>query len=218
MRWLLGLSKAERTARTEHYGEKMSEWDSYAQGWDEDPGARLYAEAAFASLQSAMQQRGVLLAGASVLDFGCGTGLLTERLVADGAAVTAVDTSAAMLAVVQSKVVEYGWTTVTTSVELPESTSRFDLIVCSSVCSFLDDYPGMVATLAGLLAPGGLFVQWDWEFDETDGDPHGLSRTQITDALTAAGLAQVSVDIGFEIPFEDQTMRPLMGQGQRPRR
>lgn len=194
----------------------MSEWDDYAAGWDDDPGARAYATAAFSSLLSILEVMGISLSASRALDFGCGTGLLTERLVEHGCSVTAVDTSTEMLHVLDAKITARGWTNVHTTAEVPSSPSTFDLVVCSSVCSFLDDYPETTATLVDLLRPGGVFVQWDWELDEADDEPHGLARSEITAALTVAGLEHVLVDVGFEIPYEDQTMRPLMGWGRRP--
>lgn len=194
----------------------MSEWDSFAAAWDDDPGARNYAQAAFSSLTDVLQGVDVSLVDANVLDFGCGTGLLTERLVAGGAMVMAVDTSPAMLEVLDAKIIAHGWGDVTTASVVPDNPAAFDLVVCSSVCSFLGDYPGTVTELVKLLTPGGLFVQWDWELDDTDDDPHGLSRSQIIKALESAGLKHITVDIGFDIPYQDQTMRPLMGWGRRP--
>lgn len=192
----------------------MSEWDDYADGWDRDEGARAYAGGAFSSLGEALAGRGLRLTGATVIDFGCGTGLLTERLVAAGASVRAVDSSAAMLAVLDEKITARGWTNVETSPVIPTGPGTHDLIVCSSVCSFLDDYPGTVAQLVALLRPGGLFVQWDWERDGEDG--HGLTRTEVTDALAGAGLVDVLVDVGFVVSFGEETMSPLMGLGQKP--
>lgn len=198
----------------------MSEWDSYASDWDDDPAATAYAQAAFSSVIPVVEQANLALSNTRVLDFGCGTGLLTERLVDRGASVMAVDTSQGMLDVFQAKMVDRGWNDVRSSTELPTTLASFDLIVCSSVCSFLDDYPATVQAMAGLLVPGGFFVQWDWERDD-DGDAedpedaHGLSRAEITDALQSAGLEHVSVDVGFEAVVEDQVMRPLMGHGRR---
>ena len=57
------------------------------------------------------------------------------------------------------------------------------------MCGFLDDYPGTVQLLAELLRPGGIFVQWDWEREDADGD--GLSRGEIDDALLEADRVQV---------------------------
>jgi len=190
------------------------EWGEYAEGWDQDEAARAYASAAFSSLMEEAETYGLALAGADVIDFGCGTGLLTDRLVSAGAAVHAVDTSQAMLDVLDRKISECGWTNVATSRELPTTTRVYDLIVCSSVCSFLDDYPGTVADLISLLRPDGLFVQWDWE--RSAHDSGGLSRDEITDALNRAGLVNVSAKTGFVVSVGNNTMSPLMGVGQRP--
>ncbi len=187
-------------------------WDSYAAGWDQDGGARTYAAAAFASLETVLASASIEIEGAEVVDFGCGTGQLTERLADLGAVVHAVDTSPAMLAVLEAKVASHGWSTVTTSTEIPSGTTN-DLIVCSSVCSFLDDYPGTAAELVALLRVGGVFVQWDWE--RSDGDDHGLTRAEIDTALRGAGLDGVVVDVGFVATVEGETMRPLIGHGRR---
>ncbi|MFT5531125.1 MAG: 2-polyprenyl-3-methyl-5-hydroxy-6-metoxy-1,4-benzoquinol methylase [Candidatus Poriferisodalaceae bacterium] len=133
--------------------EIVNEWDEYAEGWDGDDAARTYAASAFASLEGLLDARGATLAAASVIDSGCGTGLLTEQLVAAGAVVHAVDTSPAMLSVLDAKIARHGWATVTTSTSLPPNDVSFDLVFCSSVCSFLDDYPGAVRDLDARLAP-----------------------------------------------------------------
>ena len=84
----------------------MNEWDDYAEEWDTDPATRRYAELAFSSLLLVLERHGVTLAGARVLDFGCGTGLLTGHLLAAGATVHAFDTSAGMLQVLRAKLGE----------------------------------------------------------------------------------------------------------------
>jgi 2-polyprenyl-3-methyl-5-hydroxy-6-metoxy-1,4-benzoquinol methylase len=193
-----------------------NEWDDHAADWDHDEAARAYAAAAFQSLRAVLERHAVSLEAARVVDFGCGTGLLTELLVAGGAVVDAVDTSSAMIEVVDRKIDERGWTTVRTSTDLAVVTELHDLIVCSSVCSFLVDYPATVRRLVSLLRPGGLFVQWDWERDDTDDSAHGLTRAEITSALRAAGLEGIDVDTAFASTVGGETMRPLMGQGRRP--
>lgn len=189
-----------------------NEWDESAEGWDGDEATRAYAAGAFASLCTLLEPRS--LTGMRVLDFGCGTGLLTEQLVAAGAAhVCAVDSSPAMLAVLDDKIVDQAWSSVISSQAVPVDPDAFDLVVCSSVMAFIDDYEATVVTLVQLLSPDGRFVQWDWE--RVDDDPHGLSRSEISTALVEAGLEDVSVEIGFEVEAHGQTMRPLMGVGQR---
>lgn len=194
----------------------MSDWDEHAEAWDADPGPRAYADAAHLSLRGVLEARGSTLAGARVCDFGCGTGLMTERLADLVASIDAVDTSPAMLEQLASKVRDRGWQHVHPSGDLPSGSATYDLVVCSSVCSFLDDYPGTVQQLVDRLAPGGVLVQWDWERDEADPVGHGLTRAEIRDALGAAGLVAVEVETAFEVAVDDQVMRPVVGSGQRP--
>lgn len=190
-----------------------NEWDQYADGWDDDPGARAYAAAAFESLVTVVEDAGPPLQGSAVLDFGCGTGLLTERLVGAGARVTAVDTSTSMLEVLNAKISRTGWTAVQTATSVPDRPPTFDLIVCSSVCAFLEDYGATAAGLAGRLQPGGLFVQWDWE--RVGDEDHGLTRQEIQQTLSGAGLHQVTVATAFSVDFGGQAMAPLIGYGRR---
>ena len=117
-------------------------WDSEAAGWDANPAVVTYAGGAWTSLRAAVS----LAADMRVLDFGCGTGLLTERIVPHVGEVVAVDASQAMIDVLAAKALPNvraaarRWT--------PETIARdelagepFDLVVCSSVCAFLEDYP-----------------------------------------------------------------------------
>ena len=200
-------------------------WDSYADDWDEDEGARAYSQAAFELLTRLCADRSVRLVGARTCDFGCGIGLLTEKLAPVCAAVIAVDTSARMIDLLRRKIVRLGLTNVHTTTDAIEYAVRhdsalfgspFDLVVCSSVCAFLDDYPGAANTLVRLLRPEGLFVQWDWELDPHAREPFGLTREQVKAALLSAGLEAVQVTTAFEVSIGDKTVLPLMGVGQAP--
>lgn len=191
----------------------LNEWDAHASGWDDDPAARAYAKAAFEALEQLLRRKTLSLDGATVLDFGCGTGLLTERLVGAGATVHAIDTSGAMLDVLRAKGQLFETGRVIAGATLPTG-QVCRVVVCSSVCAFLDDYPATVVELLARLEPGGLFVQWDWE--PTHGDDHGLTRAEIATALGAAGLVDVEVAVGFDTETDGQRMVPLMGWGRRP--
>lgn len=192
-----------------------SPWDEHADGWDEDSAARAYASAVYRSLVDALASHGLSLDGAVICDFGCGTGLLTERMFGPACLIDAVDTSAAMLAVLADKIERLGASNVHPSTSLPNSARNHDLVVCSSVLGFVPEYPQTVRQLTQLLRPGGLFVQWDWEFDDAQPEPHGLSQVEIAAALDAAGLVDIEVETAFEITVEDTTMRPIMGIGHR---
>ena len=200
-------------------------WDDYADGWDEDEEARAYSHATFECLTRLCTERGFRLDGSRSCDFGCGTGLLTEKLAPVCANVVAVDTSVAMIDQLRSKIARLGLTNIqTTTNEIERAVvhnaalfdSPFDLVVCSSVCAFLDDYATTTATLVRLLRPGGIFVQWDWELEPHADEPHGLTRGQIKEVLSSAGLEAIEVETAFEVSAGDKTMRPLMGVGQVP--
>lgn len=192
------------------------EWDEYAADWDGTVAVQEYALAALGSLEELASARGFPLVGARVCDFGCGTGLLLERLADRCAQIDAVDSSPAMLDVLRAKIEQHGWTHVRLSDEVPPVGEPYDLVVCSSVCAFLDDYPGAARRLVSRLRAGGLFVQWDWELDPGEADPFGLSRESIRSALAAAGLVDIEVATAFTIEVEGETMRPLVGVGRVP--
>ncbi len=194
------------------------DWDEHAAGWDDDPAVRAYASAAFDALDRELRLRGLSWRSLRVLDFGCGTGVLAEALAPRCREVVGLDLSAAMIAKLQDKITQNAWTHVH-AVAGPLDASRrdddapFDLVVCSSVCAFLDDYPATVRALVSRLAPGGLFVQFDWERNDADADPFGLTTSEIDTALRQAGLESITVGMGFERDFEGQVMKPLMGVG-----
>ena len=202
-------------SREQESTDETATWDDCAPTWDDEPAVRAYAEAAFRSLQGLAAALDVSMAGARICDFGCGTGLLTEKLVESAAAVDAVDSSPAMLRVLEAKIERHGWRHVITATRPPDAGPPYDLIVCSSVCGFLDDYEGTVKLLASRLRPGGLFVQWDWELNPDDEEPMGLSRERVADCLAAAPLEIVKVETAFEVTVEGATMSPLVGVGRR---
>ncbi len=194
-------------------------WDEVAATWDEDPMVRQYNEAAFASLGEVLRDHGVWLRRTRVLDFGCGTGLLSTRLADAGAEVVALDSSAEMITRLQQKnhaglqaVVGH----LEEVLETPPFREPFDLIVASSVCAFLPDYPAIARRLASLLNPGGLLVQWDWEADPARPEEPGLDRAAIGAALLGAELEDVTIDVGFDLTIDDLHLAPLRAVGRRP--
>ena len=191
-----------------------NEWDQVAATWDANDSTLAYATAAFDSLRSVLELHEMNLAGSHVCDFGCGTGLLTEKLLDGGATVDAIDNSTAMLEILRQKAAANGWDRLHTATALPahDGAVDYDIVVCSSVCAFLPDYPAHVQDMARRLRAGGVFVQWDWELaDEAGGT--GLTRSEVRDALVGAGLSSVAVETAFEITIEGHTMRPLVGYG-----
>jgi predicted TPR repeat methyltransferase len=190
-----------------------NEWDEYAGDWDSDEEVVQYSEKAYQSLLSV-----VSLEGLRVLDFGCGTGRLTERLAQSSANVVGLDTSPAMLAVLERKQLPHVSTVEFVLTEelvgnCPLLAPRFDLIVASSVCAFLDNYEGTLSLLKSLLVSGGLFVQWDW-LSEVEGGGHGFTHEAVSGALARAGFADVSVTSVFSMAGPSDDMNVLMGVGR----
>lgn len=186
-------------------------WGEYVDDWDDDEGARIYARSAHEYLLRVLEDRAVALDGARVCDFGAGTGLLTELIADRVAHVDAVDTSDGMLAQLRAKIDRLAWRHVTASADVPTGVGEYDLVICSSVLSFVDDLGATVAALAALLRPGGVFVHWDWE--RTDDDGHGLTRDEASGALRSAGLVEVAVEPAFRFQVEGELVWPLSGVG-----
>lgn len=103
------------------------------------------------------------LAGARVLDVGCGGGLLAEALAREGATVTAIDLSPGMIEVARLHAAESALAIdyrVAAAEDLAQSAPEsFDAVTCMEMLEHVPQPQGMVATLARLLRPGGaLFV------------------------------------------------------------
>lgn len=191
----------------------MDAWADSAATWDDNPAVKLYAEAANRSLAAVLEREGKSLAGCDVLDFGCGTGLLTAMLVPQARSIVGLDSSPAMLERFRAKVDAAGWANVRVEAGPLPDTDRFDLIVASSVLGFVPDLAATVALIASHLRVGGLLVQWDWE--TKPGDSDGVSRDGMRAAYEAAGLDVRTIDVGFELDVEGYTMAPLIGVGRK---
>ena len=99
------------------------------------------------------------LAGRTVLDIGCGAGLLAEPLARLGAAVTGIDAAPENIAVAQAHAVS-GGLSIDYRAGGIEATrdARYDLVTCLEVIEHVVDRETFVAGLAGAVAPGGLLV------------------------------------------------------------
>ncbi|WP_027858174.1 class I SAM-dependent DNA methyltransferase [Marinobacterium jannaschii] len=185
-------------------------WDQYAADWDSNEDVRAYADKAFASLTEVVNP-----AGMRVLDFGCGTGQMSERLAPVVQALVALDSSEKMIEVLQAKQLA-GLNTLALELTAdsigaePLLQQPFDLIVASSVCAFLPQYEQTLALLKTLLAPNGVFMQWDWQSEGEEGD-FGFTPQRIEAAFEQAGLETVSVSEAFVMRSEQGEMTVLMG-------
>ena len=193
----------------------MSEnWDDYAEGWNENPDVVDYSNRAFTTLSNIKD-----LNTLSVLDFGCGTGLLTEKMADEGASVVAVDPSEKMTQVLAAKNLKQV-DVFTSEIDArfieqhPSLHNAFDVIVASSVCAFLPDFNRTLDLLCKLLKPGGLFVQWDWA--PTPGEPDfGFTPSMIKKAYNKAELTVLKAENAFTMGTAPDFMQVVMGVGKR---
>ncbi len=101
------------------------------------------------------------LQGLSVLDIGCGGGLLCEPLTRLGAEVLGIDASERNISIAAQHAAEGGLAVryrVASAEELAEEAPRFDLIVNMEVVEHVADVASFLAASCQLLRPGGLMV------------------------------------------------------------
>eukprot|EP00934_Nitzschia_sp_Nitz4_P005320 Nitzschia sp. Nitz4//scaffold3_size479765//199813//200559//NITZ4_000082-RA/size479765-augustus-gene-1.595-mRNA-1//-1//CDS//3329550704//5310//frame0 len=155
-----------------------------------------------------------------VVDFGCGTGLLTETLLklSPSSEFVCIDAAPSMVRVLEEKIQERGWESsvrahnvALASLESADETTRndlealkgkVDLIVASSVMSFIPsgDLKATMQVLGGLLKPKtGVFCHSDWPIsdDQPDGfdEAKSLKMFGMGD-LKSRSFQQSSVDMG----------------------
>lgn len=183
--------------------------NQHADGWDENPDVRKYADHAFANLTDVTNCKGL-----RIFDFGCGTGLLTEKIARNAAAVIALDPATKMLDVLARKTLVNvtpvaGLLASDLIAREPAFKEKFDLITASSVCAFVPDYAETLQRLRALLVPGGTFVQWDWLVmpDEPDFD---FTAADIDDAMTAAVFSAPTITQPFSISRCDDNPMPVL--------
>jgi len=190
-------------------------WNDLATHWDDNADAHAYADMAFESLRSKVVPLTSELSLARVLDFGCGTGLLTEKLAPLCREVVALDSSVEMIKQLEVKVAEGNWANVTplvstidhqALVEHSSTIRNFDLVVASSICSFLPDFDTTLKNVVEAMSPGAIFVQWDWALDMPD--------ETIKAAYAAAGLRCRSIENEFEMVSEEGALEVVMAIGQ----
>lgn len=97
------------------------------------------------------------LRGADALDFGCGTGRLSQWLAAQGARVTGVDVTPEMVAVARRLVPDAQIMTFDGST-LPFAPASFDIVVTAYVLQYYVTDQTLLDEIARVLRPGGRLI------------------------------------------------------------
>jgi ubiquinone/menaquinone biosynthesis C-methylase UbiE len=176
------------------------DFDKEAAVWDANPGrVKLAHEVADAIIRELKPTQDL-----DVLDFGCGTGLVTLRLQPLVRSITGVDSSQGMLAVLQDKVKKQGLQNVHPHFVDFGSGDRvagqFHLLVSSMTMHHVPDTAVLLRLWFDLLLPGGLLGVAD--LDKEDGSFHGdntgvyhlgFERTAVKELLEEIGFCEVRV-------------------------
>jgi tRNA (cmo5U34)-methyltransferase len=176
-----------------------SRFDQAASTWDEDPRRVELARAVGTAIVGQLR----LTREMDVLDFGCGTGLLTLALQPLVHSVTGADTSSAMLGVLEQKIEARGLANVSAVLLDPAeplaSGSRFHLIVSSMALHHVADLAPLFERFHDLLRSEGRIALAD--LDREDGSFHGeagdvfhlgFDRSEIQSLLRGAGFADLA--------------------------
>ncbi|AVF92367.1 SAM-dependent methyltransferase [Vibrio diabolicus] len=188
------------------------DWDGLAKNWESNPATEQFAQSVFEQLQQLTQ-----LDGIKVLDFGCGTGQLSQRLSPMVKDIVALDASEAMIEELDKKELANVEPVVDALsrglvAQHPAFRGQFDLVVASSVLAFVEDLDASLKISHSLLNHGGYFVHFDW-IAESEQDGFTLAKSER--ALKDAGFTEVESQHVFDITSDGKTMSVLMGLGRR---
>jgi tRNA (cmo5U34)-methyltransferase len=172
-------------------------FDQIAGTWDEDPARVRLARA----VADAIAQQVPLTPAMDVLDFGCGTGLLTLAVQPHVGSVTGVDTSSGMLGVLQRKVQELALSSVATRLLQPADgyafAGEYDLIISSMTLHHVAELAPLFERFRAHLRRGGRVALADLDLE--DGTFH---KPEVTDVyhlgFERAGLRAMLASAGFE--------------------
>jgi 2-polyprenyl-6-hydroxyphenyl methylase / 3-demethylubiquinone-9 3-methyltransferase len=122
------------------------------------------------------------LAGKTVLDVGCGAGLLAEPFARLGGQVTAIDAAPEVIAVAKAHAAGQGLEIDYRHAAVEDLDGRFDLVTSMEVIEHVADPQGFLNLLAARLSPGGLLIL---------STPNRTARSRLLMITLAEGLGQI---------------------------
>lgn len=175
-----------------------NDFDKAATTWDDEPRrVKLAGDVA----RTVIREVG-LSPDMNVLDYGCGTGLVTLQLQPYVGSVTGADTSRGMLEVLRRKIRESGLANVSavlidTDKEIPVE-GKFNLVVSSMTMHHIQDVETLFRKFHNLLLPGGRLCVADLDAEDgsfhsnTTGVAHfGFDRREVRSMLGNAGFEDI---------------------------
>ena len=171
-------------------------FDKEAATWDENPVRVKLAE----DVGDAMLAQVPLNRALRVLDFGCGTGLVTLRLAPLVGTITGADSSQGMLDVLETKSAKSALGNVQTQWLGPDGDGAlggpYDLIVSSMVLHHIEDLAPLLARFRQCLVPGGRLCVADLDLE--GGRFHEDNTGVFHLGFDRGALCKIFIEAGFE--------------------
>ncbi|WP_424357528.1 class I SAM-dependent DNA methyltransferase [Methanocella sp. MCL-LM] len=188
------------------------DFNKAAARWDEEPRRVKLA----GDVARAITEEIKLTADMDILDFGCGTGLLSLNLLPEVRSVTAVDSAQGMLSVLKSKIEALELSNVRTMhLDIDKGDrleGRFNLVTSSMTLHHIKDIKPLLGQFYNILTPGGYLALADLDLD--GGMFHEDSTGVFHNGFDRKQLRQTFMDAGFE-DVRDRTaasmMKPVVG-------
>jgi len=185
---------------------KKRNFDQDAANWDQVPGRVKVAQ----DIAQSMIQEITLTPDMDVLDFGCGTGLLTFALQPFVRSITGVDSSPGMLDVFQAKIKEQNLKNIEADyIDLDKGDvlrGSYHLIVSSMTLHHIENIPPLLKQFYSILLPSGRLAVADLDLDDgkfhsnNDGVFHlGFDREDLSLMFTEAGFQNIQTSQAAEI-------------------
>ena len=172
------------------------DFDCEAATWDDEPRRVKLVRDIADTISRAIE----LNPNMDVLDFGCGTGLLTLHLSPLVHSVTGVDSSQGMLDIFNAKIARLKLSKASaTLVDLDKGdalTGRYDLVVSSMTLHHVKDIEALFAQFHRVTAPGGYLCIADLDLD--DGQFHADNTGVFHFGFSRAALRKLFTEAGFD--------------------
>lgn len=191
-----------------HVSEKTnSRFDQDAASWD----AKEYRIKMAGNVTEAIRNEVILNSGMDLMDFGCGTGLVSLPMAAEAGSLSGVDNSAGMLEVFLTKAAEMNLPNVKSlNLNLGDGDTlpgSYDLILSSMAFHHVKDISSLIRLLVDALNPGGYLCIADldsenglFHADNTGVYHFGFDRENMMELFRLSGLNEVRACTASNMP------------------
>jgi ubiquinone/menaquinone biosynthesis C-methylase UbiE len=193
---------------------KKRNFDQEAAKWDQVPGRVKVAR----DISQSMIREISLTPDMDVLDFGCGTGLLTLALQPFVRSITGVDSSQGMLDIFQNKIKEQNLNNVKAEyIDLDKGdvlSGSYHLVVSSMTLHHIKNLPPLLKQFYSILLPSGRLAVADLDLD--DGQFHGNNDGVHHFGFDREALRRVFMEAGFHNiqTYQAAEIEKPVGDGQ----